>query len=189
MQVVKHPYQQYTTCIRSATTTPRPLLLLLLLPPLSANLYVMPSTSVSCFVVSVRHVEALRARDSNNDNENNATPFAETPLAPNSSPSPPSVHGPGLAYDCLDQLYHSCSPEPPPAIQEAILLGALETMDQGYQVTALHLGTLLQPPELGTRSPAPSANESSTTLSSDTEARITYGNLTSNNSVSCALLY
>lgn len=139
---------------------------------------------------SVRHVEALRARDGDNsdnntENENNAMPSTQR-LTPNFSP--PSVHGPALACDRPDQLYHSCSPKPPPIIQETILLGALETMEQGYQMTALDLGTLLQAPEWSSGSPAPSS-ESSTTSSSDTEARITDGNLTFDSSAFCTLLY
>ena len=50
--------------------------------------------------------------------------------------------------DPLDQPDNEDSPEPPNAVQEEILLGALDSMDQDYRMSALGLRTMLaMPPE------------------------------------------
>lgn len=60
----------------------------------------------------------------------------------------PTVRSPVFTCDPLDQPNNEDSPEPPNAVQEEILLGALNSMDQDYRMWALRLGTMLaMPPE------------------------------------------
>ena len=68
-------------------------------------------------------------------------------------------------------------PEPPHTVQEQILLGALETMDQDYQQTALGLGVLFMPTALGFESDTMSDEDDIhlTAFSSDVEGSITGG--------------
>jgi hypothetical protein len=91
-----------------------------------------------------RHVQALRAR-SEDGNNSTMTTAQESPTL-SFSTSFPSIHGPALAGDHTNQLYHSYSHEPSPAVQETILSGALESLDPNYKTTALDLGTLLTVP-------------------------------------------
>jgi hypothetical protein len=116
-----------------------------------------------------RHIQALRARDDNDD---------ATASTQSSSFRTSSVHGPAIAGDYPDQLYHSYAPEPSRAMQEAILLGALETTDQNYQVAALDLGALLTMPSgwhSGSDVLSDDDDESSAAPSSDNEGSISDG--------------